>query len=76
MKALTHFALLLLIIGSLNWGAVGAISFNPIETLLGNWPLAIATIYDLVGLAGCFMLFQLTMCAMGKGGCCKNDCKK
>ncbi len=71
MKLLSHLALLMLIIGGLNAGFIGALDFNLVEAAFGSWPLLVAFIYDIIGLAACFMLYQMAMCAAGRGGCCK-----
>jgi uncharacterized protein len=42
---------LLVIIGGLNWGLVGAAKFNLVETILGSVPYAPEVVYILVGLA-------------------------
>jgi uncharacterized membrane protein YuzA (DUF378 family) len=46
----------LVIVGALNWGLVGAADWNLVEALLGTWPLAVKIVYILVGLAGLMML--------------------
>ncbi len=43
---------LLLIVGAINWGLVGAFDLNLVENLLGSMPMAVKTVYILVGLAG------------------------
>lgn len=43
---------LLVIVGALNWGLVGAFNFNLVETLLGAWPMVVKVVYILVGLSG------------------------
>ena len=50
---------LLVIIGALSWGAVGAAGINPLEKLLGSYPMALKVVYILVGVAG---LMKLVMC--------------
>ncbi len=75
MKMLSHLALLLLVVGGLNWGLVGVANYNLVEVLFGSWPVVVAVVYDLVGLAALFMGYQMAMCAAGKGGCCASDCK-
>jgi len=51
-------ALVLMIVGSINWGLVGAFDFNLVAALFGEGTMASRTIYVLVGLAG---LYGLTM---------------
>jgi len=43
---------LLVVVGALNWGLVGAFNFNLVETVLGTWPMVEKAVYILVGLAG------------------------
>jgi uncharacterized protein len=47
----------LLVIGALNWGLVGAVEWNLVEWLLGNWDWAVRLVYILVGLAGLMSLW-------------------
>jgi uncharacterized protein len=65
----------LLIIGGLNWGLVGAFQYDLVMNLLGFWPWLVRTIYVLVGLAAIAMLFTCGKCCTcrGKGKC---DCTK
>jgi len=73
MKALYHIALVLVTVGALNWGLVGAASYNLVEALFGAWPLVVAIIYDLVGLAGLYMVYEIIRCCTGKGSCCDGE---
>ena len=60
----------LVIIGALNWGLVGAFQYDLVAELLGSVPMAARTVYILVGLAGVMMLVNLVKkCS----GCCKTD---
>lgn len=65
-------ALILVIVGALNWGLVGlgwlsgGYDWNVVHRLLGQWMQVEAVIYVLVGLAG---VYKLVACS--KGGC---DC--
>jgi uncharacterized membrane protein YuzA (DUF378 family) len=62
----------LVIIGALNWGLVGAFNVNVVEMVLGSWPMLVRIIYVLVGLAG---LAALVMMAKhgGKCGSCSQE---
>ena len=44
-------AFLLLVVGGLNWGLVGAFNFNLVDTLLGSMPWLESLVYILVGLS-------------------------
>lgn len=55
-------ALVLLVVGGLNWGLVGAGSFagsnwNVVNLLLGSWPVVENLVYVLVGLSAIAILF-------------------
>ena len=53
MKVLDRIALVLVIIGALNWGAVGLFRFDCVAAIFGGQAVAISrVIYALVGLAG------------------------
>jgi uncharacterized membrane protein YuzA (DUF378 family) len=54
----------LVTIGALNWGLVGLLGFNLIETLFASWPEVAQLIYILVGLAGVYSVWGIL--SMGK----------
>jgi uncharacterized membrane protein YuzA (DUF378 family) len=54
MKALDVLALILVIVGALNWGLVGTAHFNLVAALFGQTILA-SIVYTLVGVAGVFL---------------------
>ncbi|OGK20867.1 hypothetical protein A2866_04875 [Candidatus Roizmanbacteria bacterium RIFCSPHIGHO2_01_FULL_39_8] len=39
----------LVIVGAVNWGLVGLLNFNLVNTLLGSWPTVEKLVYILVG---------------------------
>jgi uncharacterized protein len=52
MKGLTPvdlLALVLIVVGGLNWGLVGAFDFNLVDTLFGEMSLLSRVVYLLVG---------------------------
>ncbi len=52
------FALILAIIGALNWGAIGFFGLDIIGNIFGGTYAAISrVIYSLVGLAGIYLIF-------------------
>ena len=59
-KAVSRFnvvdwiALVLMIIGAINWGLVGAFGFNLVSALFGEMSTLSRIIYVLVGLAGLY----------------------
>lgn len=64
LKALHMIAFILLVIGGLNWGLVGAFQFNLVDKILGNWMWLENLVYILVGLSA--ILLAVTH---------KKDCK-
>ena len=55
MKIINWIAFVLVIIGGLNWGLVGAADYNLVSSLFGDGTLT-KVIYDLVGLSAIYML--------------------
>lgn len=51
MRGLDLTALVLIIIGGINWGLVGLFDYNLVETLFGSGSAVARVIYTLVGLA-------------------------
>jgi len=49
----------LVIIGGLNWGLVGAFSFNLVEKVFGAWPVVVKLVYILVGLSALWVLYAM-----------------
>lgn len=52
MKIIDKIALILIIIGAINWGLIGLFSFNLVELIFGDMTLLARIIYSLVGIAG------------------------
>ena len=52
MKIIDTIALVLVIIGAINWGLVGFFNFNLVDTLFGSMTAITRVIYALVGVAG------------------------
>lgn len=61
MKELDWLAAVLVTIGAINWGLVGAFDLNLVETVLGTSPMLVQVTYVLVGLSGLYMLWKMTM---------------
>ena len=52
-KCMAHKAAwVLVVVGALNWGLVGAFQWNLVNVLLGSMPMVERVVYILVGLAG------------------------
>jgi uncharacterized membrane protein YuzA (DUF378 family) len=54
MKTIDILAAVLLVIGGLNWGLVGLMKFDLVQSLLGGVPALMNTVYILVGAAGLY----------------------
>ncbi len=52
MKIIDTVALLLIIIGALNWGLIGLFNFNLVETIFGGFSVLSRIIYILIGASG------------------------
>ena len=63
MRAVNVTTLILLIVGGLNWGLVGAFDFNLVSALFGEMSALSRIVYVLVGLAAVYQVIPLT-----KGG--------
>lgn len=59
----------LVLVGALNWGLVGAWNFNLVETLFGAWPMVVKVLYILVGLSALCGVAAMAKHA-GKCGSC------
>lgn len=56
MKFLDTIALLLVIIGAINWGLIGFFQFDLVATLFGDMSTISRVIYSLVGIAGLYAI--------------------
>ena len=56
MKALNVTSLVLVIIGGLNWGMVGAFDYNLVNAIFGADSVLARVVYVLVGLAAVYLL--------------------
>ncbi len=52
MKVLDTIALVLIIIGAINWGLIGLFNFNLVDTIFGTMSIISRVIYSLVGISG------------------------
>ena len=52
MKTINTIALILVIIGAINWGLIGFFDFNLVDTLFGVMTIVSRAIYILVGISG------------------------
>lgn len=67
MKWLNVTALILVIIGGINWGLVGLFDFNLVAALFGTESFLSTLIYILVGLAALYSIYLLRPVMAGSG---------
>lgn len=60
MKELDWVANILVTVGALNWGLVGAFNLDLVKTILGTSPALVQLTYVIVGLAGLYQLYKMT----------------
>lgn len=59
MKLIHWLAMLLAIIGGLNWGAIGVAHVNLVTYFFGTMPMVVKTIYIGVGLSAIYLLANI-----------------
>ncbi|MGC9602936.1 MAG: DUF378 domain-containing protein [Minisyncoccia bacterium] len=59
LSALDWVAVVLVIIGGLNWGLVGIFSFDLVATIFGVMSVISQIIYILVGLSALYLIFTV-----------------
>ena len=52
MKIVDKIALVLIIIGAINWGLVGIFNFNLVDSIFGTMSVISRIIYALAGISG------------------------
>jgi uncharacterized membrane protein YuzA (DUF378 family) len=62
MKVLYWIALVLVIVGGLNWGLVGLLDYDLVASIFGDMTTITKVIYDLIGLAAIYMIFSASKC--------------
>lgn len=61
MKAIDVIAAVLLVIGGLNWGLVGAANFDLVAALFGAESVLARIVYILVGVAAIYQVVSIRM---------------
>ncbi|MFA5000778.1 MAG: DUF378 domain-containing protein [Candidatus Paceibacterota bacterium] len=56
MKVLNWIAVILAIVGSVNWGLVGLFNLDLVNLILGGIPVLAQLVYILVGLSGLYLI--------------------
>ncbi len=59
MKILKTLALILIVIGGLNWGLVGFFQFDLVAAIFGEMTTVSRIVYALVGLSALFTIVKL-----------------
>lgn len=59
MKNMELLAIVLLVIGGINWGLVGAFNYNLVTSLLGDGSTMTRAVYALVGLCALYEAFKM-----------------
>ncbi len=52
MKVIDKIALVLIIIGAINWGLIGIFKFDLVATIFGQMSVISRVVYTLVGVSG------------------------
>lgn len=55
-KIIDYCSLIIVIIGAINWGLIGFFKFDLVKAIFGDMTMASRIVYDLVGIAGLYML--------------------
>ena len=56
MKTLDYIVLILVIIGTINWGLIGLLNFDLVRILFGNMTLLSRIVYVVIGVSGLYAL--------------------
>jgi uncharacterized membrane protein YuzA (DUF378 family) len=56
-NAIDWIALVLVIVGGLNWGLVGLFQFDLVKAILGSIPLLQNAVYVLVGISAAYIIY-------------------
>ena len=60
MKEIDWLAYVLVTVGAINWGLVGAFRLDLVHTILGTSPALAQLVYILIGLSGLYWLYKMT----------------
>jgi len=58
-NVLDWIALVLVIVGGLNWGLVGFFGFDLVAAIFGDATIVTKIVYDLVGLAALYAIYYI-----------------
>ncbi|QJR80150.1 DUF378 domain-containing protein [Alteromonas pelagimontana] len=60
LTAVDWIAMVLVIVGGINWGLVGLLSFDLVAAIFGEMSVLSRIVYTLVGLSAVWMIFTCT----------------
>lgn len=66
LNVVDWIALILVLIGALNWGLVGFFEFDLVKAIFGDMTTVSKVIYDLVGIAAVYVIFIIPKLNSGK----------
>lgn len=58
MNALDWIAIILVIVGGLNWGLVGLLNFDLVAAIFGAMSMLSRIVYSLVGISALYMIYS------------------
>lgn len=58
MNALDWIAIILVIVGGLNWGLIGLLNFDLVATIFGVMSTLSRIVYGLVGISALYMIYS------------------
>lgn len=56
LKTIDYIALVLVIIGAINWGLIGFLNFDLVKFIFGEMTLLSRIVYSIVGIAGLYAI--------------------
>ena len=56
MKTLDYIVLILVIVGTINWGLIGLLNFDLVRVLFGDMTLLSRIVYVIIGVCGLYSL--------------------
>ncbi len=68
MKFVDYIALVLVIIGAINWGLIGFFNMDLVRILFGNMSMVSRIIYALVGISGLYAISFFGRISQSFGG--------
>lgn len=65
MNVVDILAVILVIVGGINWGLIGWVQFNLVDTIFGAGSMLSRIVYAVVGVAALYMIYTMVK-MMGK----------